>query len=132
MHFEQRVTFKTQTENTLIKLDKMIKTMYPFLNRKSKLNLKNKLLIYKAFFQPVMTYAAPAWKGIAQSHYKKLQIKQNKILKMIINVHPWFNTRELHRITNMATIKEYIERIYRKYHDSCESSEIPILNQLVA
>ena len=98
LHFEQRSTFKIHTENTLIKLDKMVNTKNPFFNRKSKLHLKNKLVIYKAFFRPIITYAAPAWKGIALYHHKTLQVKQNKILQIIINVHSWFNTRELQRL----------------------------------
>lgn len=62
--------------------------MYPFINRKSKLNTDNKLLIVKVIFHAILFYAAPAWQEVSACHVKKLQVCQNKLLKMIYNL-PW-------------------------------------------
>ena len=89
---DKRLTYKEHIEQTIVKAEKLLKVLHTFLHRKSKLNIKNKMLIYYSFLRPVITYATPIWKFCASTHKKRLQVLQNKILKIITNVPPWYRT----------------------------------------
>ena len=49
----------------------------------TRLPLRTKLLLFKTYIRPVMTYAAPAWAFIPKSSKKYLQAVQNKFLRII-------------------------------------------------
>lgn len=127
---DKRLTFKTHIENICIKTVKTLKVLYPFVNRRSKLCTKNKLLLYCACFRPMLTYAAAIFKSCAKTHIKKLQIIQNKMLKIIMNLPMWFSTRALHSLTNIPLLVDYIHILSTKYYNNCRMSENPILQQL--
>lgn len=63
---------------------------YPFNNRRSKLNLRNKRSLYKACpLQDIMPC-------IMTAHVEMLERTQNEILRMIANA-PWFIRNQLNR-----------------------------------
>lgn len=65
------------------KASKCVKSIYPLLAKKLKLSLHNKNTLYKSMIRPIMTYGSPVWYKTAFTHIKKLQIIQNKSLKLI-------------------------------------------------
>lgn len=110
---------------------KCFKSLYPLLNRNSKLSLENKLLLYKSIIRPILTYGAPVWKFTAKSHFKKLQIIQNKTLK-IINVLPWrFSTSNLHNLSNIPLLNEFIDKISLNFSIRSSSSNYELIRNLV-
>lgn len=67
-------------------VDKTVQTsraLYPLQCRRSFLNLKNKILIYKTIIRTQMLYGCSVWKSAANTHLQKIQIIQNKNLKII-------------------------------------------------
>jgi hypothetical protein len=85
------------------------------LHRKSDLNQENKLLIYKQIIRPSMCYASTIINSAAKTNMKRLQIIQNKIIKICINV-PWFTSTDfIHEITNIETIQEFNNKNYEKF-----------------
>ncbi|GFT46203.1 uncharacterized protein TNCV_1851041 [Trichonephila clavipes] len=56
--------------------------------RNSPLSLENKVILYKQVLRPIITYASPVWGAAAATHMKKIQVIQNKILRLITNA-PW-------------------------------------------
>lgn len=66
--------------------------------------------------RPVITYASPILNDIAQTHINKLQVFQNKMLRMILNV-PWYTSTEyIHHITNMEKIKQFIQKLNSNFN----------------
>ncbi|KAG5666233.1 hypothetical protein PVAND_017809 [Polypedilum vanderplanki] len=114
---DKRLTFGKHIDYVIAKTNIAIKILYPLLSRNSKLDTKNKLLIYKLAIRPIFTYGMPALKGIADTHLKKLQITQNKALKMILNRSHFENTSKLHKDADIPLVKEYIEKITRKFDE---------------
>jgi hypothetical protein len=83
---DKKLLFKPHIQHTTEKIQKLIRLLYPLINRRSHLDMKNKLLVYKTIFLPMMLYASPIWDACALSHLKLLQTHQNKCLKMILNL----------------------------------------------
>jgi len=113
--FDKRMTFQRHIEYVIERANTAVRVLYPLLCRKSRLNIQNKLLIYKLAIRPILTYATPAMNGISECHIKKLQIIQNKALKMITNVSRYERTTELHKNTNIPLIGDYIRKLTDKF-----------------
>lgn len=108
---DKKLTFKEHTFHILKKSDIAIKALYSLLSRKSRLARDCKLLLYKVAIRPIMTYAAPVFNSMATIHKKRLQIAQNKVLKMILDVPYRTSTDFVHQTTGMAKLSEFMRRL---------------------
>lgn len=129
---DRKLNFATHIKNSLSKCDKLTRTLYPLINRRSHLDKNSKLLLYKTVFKPSMTYGFPAWYDCAATHRKKMQVKQNRLLKMMLNLDPFHPTEDVHRIADMETIDDWFQRILPKFWTSCITSANPLLEPLAA
>ncbi|KAG5674276.1 hypothetical protein PVAND_004256 [Polypedilum vanderplanki] len=111
VHLDKRLTFKYHIENVTRKANNAIRTLYLLINRKSKLHITNKLLLYKLAIRPILTYGYPAFHGIiAATHTRKLQTLQNRTLKMILDRPWWESTEQIHAETKLPWINDYLQK----------------------
>lgn len=127
---DPKLTFSHHINYICEKTNTLIKTLYCLINRKASLNTGMKLLLYKIIFVPVMTYASSCWKDTAKTYHKKLQIQQNKILKLMMNKPRRFRTAALHEITNTKYISKINSERYTNFRASCEHSVNPLIANL--
>lgn len=127
---DKTLTFKLHIDLTIEKALKYFAILYPLLNRKSKLNISNKLVIYKAIIRSVLLYTCPVWGDCAVSHISKLQTVQNKCLKVIFNLPRSFPTNMLHKLANMPTIKQQISKINQQFKSKLPTSNNPLIRLL--
>ena len=120
---DSKMTFKAHISYTVDKHNKLVKLLYPFINRKSSMSLENKMIIVKVIFHAVMFYAAAVWSKTAKCH-------QNKLLKIIHDLPWYFSTAELHNITGIELITDKIERLTNNFIDKCLNSTITHINSL--
>lgn len=52
--FDSKLTFGKHVNNAICKVDKAVRSMYALLKRRSKLHLKNKMLVFKCILRPIM------------------------------------------------------------------------------
>lgn len=79
-------THSRKAHKILEKAHKVTRIFFSLLKRNLSMYVDNKLLLYKVMFRPILAYGCPAFDKLAKSHLKKLQIFQNKTIKMIINM----------------------------------------------
>lgn len=128
---DKNLSFGKHIEKTRNKALKCGRSLYPLLAPNSKLSHINKNVIYKSIIRPIMTYGCPVWSGAARTHIKKLQIIQNKQLKLI-NGLPWrFSTHQLHVNTGYQTIEDYMKKLVEKFQLRCMDSEFQLIRDLV-
>lgn len=113
---EKNMKYKKHISYVVERANIAVKTLYPLISRKSKLHLKNKLLIYKLAIRPILTYACPAFIDIAPCHIKTLQRFQNKTLKMILNKSRFERTQQIHEEAEVPLVKVYIEKLTTKFN----------------
>lgn len=128
---DKRLTFKQHIDSKLIRGENVIKAMYPLINRKSRLNVKLKSLIFKTIYRPGVLYGSPVFNHCAKTHKLKLQRQQNKLLKMILGVPTRTSTRQIHSDTNVEMVTDYMNRLTNDFFDRCRSSLHPDINELV-
>jgi hypothetical protein len=96
--------------------------LYPILNKRSSIQKKYSLLIYNQILRPLLTYACPVWGKYATSYINKIQIFQNKVLRIITNA-PWFiRNINLHKDLQTQEIVDHIKTLSENFHSSMLNS----------
>ena len=86
---DERLTWKPHIEHVRNKALGGMAALRPITGRRSKLSLKNKVLLYTSMIRPIMTYAAPVWGYARPKLIERLQVVQNRILRETVDA-PWF------------------------------------------
>jgi hypothetical protein len=78
--------------------------------------------MYKQLLRPLLTYAYPIWGNCLATHIRKIQIFQNKILRIIKNA-PWFiRNVNLHMDIQILEIQDHIRALAKNVHSSFQKS----------
>lgn len=131
IHLDRKLTFQYHITTIQNKVNLYIKILYPLINRKSSLSNFNKITILKVVFQSIILYGCPAWETCAISHVKKLQICQNKVLKMMLNLPRRYPTDLLHELSNTYKVADRISTITNKFRTSCEMSDNSLISSIL-
>ena len=94
---------------TLIKLYPVFKNKY--------LPQKSKLILYKSLIRTAMLYACPVWSLISQTNVNKLQVVQNKFLRIIGDYRRFSLISQIHKDLNIDYVKDSILRQSVNYFD---------------
>lgn len=128
---DKLLTFQTNADYLISKSEKMIKALYPLINRKSKISVDNKLILFKTIFRPTFTYASPIWSNCAKTHLNRIQIHQNKILKIMLGLPRRTPTITLHDDTNLELVQNYVIRMRDRFTLNCQNNMNTDINQLL-
>lgn len=124
---DKKLNFGKHIEETTKKCSNVVKSLWPLINYRSRLNLKNKNLIFKSVIRPALTFACPLWYKAAKTHIQKLQIIQNKCLKIIYNLRWRYPTQLLHSRTGYEKILEFMIKLSEKFYNSNTQSIYPLI-----
>lgn len=127
---DSKLLFRPHVDDRVTKSIIMLKRLYPLINRRSKLSTANKLAVYKQIVLPMLEYGSPIWIGCAQTHLKKLQVIQNKFLKMILNLPPHTRTSEVHRLACLDPIVNRLEKNAIRHRTRTLASEWQTIRSL--
>ena len=95
--------------------------MYWIIGRNSKLNLRNKRLIYNQIIKPIWTYGIQLWGCTKPSNRLIIQRVQNKCLRSITGAY-WFERNEdLHSDLDIPTVEEVIRCFAGKHEKRLHS-----------
>lgn len=119
---DNKLNFRKHIESLAEKTIKASRSLYPLIGKNSFLSYKNKNLLYSGVLRPILTSTCPAWSKAAITHLRKLQVIQNKILKIINRLHWRFPTAQLHTLTGFETITEYIRKLTTSFEEKSRSS----------
>ena len=127
---DKRLTYKNHFVTNNLACEKIIKMLYSLLNSKSKLTPENKKLIYLMVIRSKLLYGSPIWANCAKIYKKKLQVIQNRCLKLIYGLPKRFSTIELHQKANLPTIETFMNHINLKFRLKLSSIPNPIVQNL--
>lgn len=115
MHLDQRLTYEHHINAVLKKAYGIMKSIFPLVVGKTTTNTR--MLLYKAIIRPTLTYAAPAWCGAAKTRLRRLQVYQNKYLRLATASERRTRIEELHHRGEIQTIQDYISEISQKFYE---------------
>lgn len=116
---DRKLTFKQHVEHAVNKASAAsFSSLYCILNRKSCASIDCKLRIYKSHIRPILTYACPVFANAAHCHLNKLQLFENKLLRMIQNIHwnDFKSTEVIHDSANIPLISKFMSRLTANFY----------------
>jgi hypothetical protein len=130
LHLDRRLTWNKHIFTKRKHLATILTKLFWLLGRKSKLDLNNKLLIYKVAIKPIWTYGIQLWGTTSTSNIKIMERFQSKALRLITNA-PWYVPNAVIRNDlQIPTIKEEITRPSSKYSAGLNTHPTHLVAQL--
>lgn len=96
VYLDTRLTWTPHIKYKIQAANQRLAQLYPLINRSSAMRTNCTLLIYKAILRPLILYACPVWGGTATSNLQKIQIFQNKLLRIAVNARWFIRNTQLH------------------------------------
>lgn len=127
---DEKLLFSTHVNNTRTKCLILLNRLYPLINKTSKLSLTNKLAVYKQIVLPVLDYAAPIWDMCAKSHKNKLQIIQNRFLKLILGLDRNARTTVVHDMAKVELLETRFQKIKNNFINKARLSEYETIRNI--
>lgn len=113
--FDKRISFIQHLTTAINKVYMARNKLYPLLNRNSTIKTETKIILYKTIIRPILSYAAPAWNNVTNAQYARLQITQNRLLRLITNSDIYTNMNRLHLTYNVPKIREYLKEMAKNF-----------------
>ncbi|GFT14608.1 RNA-directed DNA polymerase from mobile element jockey [Trichonephila clavipes] len=127
LHLDSRLTYKKHIDYLSDKFWGRIALAISLIGRSSPLSLENKVILYKQTLRPILTYGSSIWAAAAPTRIKRIQVIQNKILRIITNA-PWYVRNDvIHHDLHMEPIDNYITRVSRNIFTTIQNHENPII-----
>ena len=79
---------------------------------------KTLMRLYKSYIRPVLEYGAPVILGASETYIKKLQIIQNKAIRIAYKLDPLSHTEDIHKIAKIDLIEDRFQILTYKFIDS--------------
>lgn len=81
---DEKLTYREHIQTSIQKGYIALRYLYPLMISKN-LTMQTKVVMYKMLIRPILIYAAPAWRGAAFTNLRKLQVFENKCLRLTTN-----------------------------------------------
>lgn len=111
IHLDSKLSWRFHIRETLKKAEAARASLSYLLALKSRLSLRNKLLLYKAFIRPIITYGCMAYAGAPKSTLERLQVFQNQTLCRIVSATRYIHNDVIHRNLNIRPIFSEIKKL---------------------
>ena len=105
--------------------------LYWLTGRRSKLNIQNKITLYKAVIKPVWTYGIQLWGTASNSNIEILQRFQSKTLRSLLNAPCYVTNETIHRDLKIPTVKDEIRKSRSRYNTRVNNHHNPLVIQLL-
>jgi endonuclease/exonuclease/phosphatase family metal-dependent hydrolase len=127
---DTRLSFKPHIHECVSKANKAISTLFCLLKRNSTASVESKLIIYKTYIRPIITYASTIFHNCPKSHFSRLQILQNKCLRMILSAPYDSRITKLHAELKIPTIEEFVAKCAKTFYEKTTEHENDLIRPL--
>lgn len=127
---DPKLTFRANIADNHVRARKAMAALYCLLKKNSTLSRDAKITVYRAYIRPIMTYACPVFANCAKCHMQRLQVLQNKCLRMVLNAP--FRTRisSLHKSTGIPMIKTFVDKLTDNFYTQSAKSSNKLVSRL--
>lgn len=130
---DRKLTWSAHINYTLKRANIKLFQLYPLLNKTSSLSMRTATMLYKSLLMSILTYAAPVWGHAGDIHIRKLQLFQNKVLRIVTKAPVCTKLRIIHKDLNVPFIKQHIQHLavnlYKGAHSHPTSTLISSLGR---
>ena len=121
--FDTRLTWSQHITETVKKGRQAIGMLYPLISKGSRMSKHNKILLYRQVVRPMLTYGSVVWGTAAHEHISKLQVIQNRFLKLALEAPYRTSTAQIHEESGIDYISVYIKKAAVKTINKAQKHE---------
>lgn len=126
---DRKLTWGPHIRSATQKATGKLVSLYPLL-RNAQLSVTAKLRLYTSVIRSAALYASPVWGGCAASHRNRLQVVQNKILRVSLSLPRWTRMSEVHADLGLQTVDQCIAAQAARFYASLEAVPNPQVSAL--
>ncbi len=115
------LSFKPHIDKVISKTRKMVAMLYPVLKRNNTASIKSKVTVYRSVIRPIITYACPIFSNCPVTHFKKLQIQQNKCLRLALNASYDTRITALHKESGVPLVRDFVDKVTDNFYRNAAS-----------
>lgn len=131
IYLDKRLIWKKHIKTKRKALDIQLSKLSFLFNKRSRVSLQNKILIYKCILKPIWTYGIQLWGTASSSNLEILQRFQSKALRKIAGA-PWFVTNaQIHNDFEIPTIQQEIRKQLVAYQERIQRHPNPFACNLM-
>lgn len=127
---DNKLLFKQNIDINISKAKKVMATLYGMLKKNSGVHEFEKITLYRSYIRPILTYACPIFSHAAKTHLNKLQVLQNKCLRMVLNARYRTRISTLHRRSKIPTISSFISKLSKSFYENSAKSSNRLIKSL--
>lgn len=129
VYLDKTLNFNTHIDNCLNKAQKSFMALLPLLSITSPLENELKIFIYKQYIRPIVLYACPIYSSASKNNINKIQIFQNKILRIALRKRKRTRIKELHALANLQEVPDKISEFAHKFY-LCTTKTNPLTKHI--
>lgn len=130
VNLDTKLTFKSHIDKVVNMTKGIVKTLYCLLKKNNTVSKHSKISVYRSIIRPIMTYACTIFNNCAFTHFKKLQIQQNKCLRLVLNSDRYTRITKLHSDSGIPTIRDFVDKLNRAFYERATSHTNRLINSL--
>ncbi|GFW21863.1 RNA-directed DNA polymerase from mobile element jockey [Trichonephila clavipes] len=127
---DKNLTFRQHITYVRNKFKNATRQLYSLIGKKSKLNRRNKMLIYTLILKPLLTYASPIWAHAARTNINLIEISQNVILRQILDAHWYMWNADIRSALQIPTIRQTIRKLANNFFSNIDGHENPSIQAI--
>jgi hypothetical protein len=114
--FDTHLTFAPHAASIITRATDRLKVMKALSGTSWGHQKETQMLTFKSLIRPVISYACPVWfPNLAQGHVDRLQVVQNKALRIATGAHVMSHIDHLHSETEVLPVGEHLSMLCSQY-----------------
>ena len=100
------------------------------LDKRSKLPIHYKKLVYTTIIRPIWTYGIELWGSIKPSNSSRIQSLQSKILRKILDAPYYVTNKLIHKDLNIPFVADLTQNRYASFYSKLLNHPNPLILNL--
>lgn len=127
---DQKLLFGQHIDQQVQKARTIVRSLFCLLKKNNSVSSYNKVAIYRSIVRPVMTYACQIFNNCAKCHLEKIQVQQNKVLRMALNAEWYTRTVDLHAEARIPFIRDFIDKLTLNFYERAKHHDNNLIKNL--
>ena len=124
---DTKLSFKNHITQSIQRANKAVSILFCILKKNSHASVESKMTIYRAYIRPILTYAGILFQNCPKTHFGRLQVMQNKSLRMALSKPYATRISKLHKEAKIPTIREFVDKNTKKFYETTKSHDNPLV-----
>ncbi|GFY01599.1 RNA-directed DNA polymerase from mobile element jockey [Trichonephila clavipes] len=125
---DKKLTFKSHLKKITCKFKNRLQALHNLLSKNSKLSTNNKRQIYMQYLLPILTYASQIWGITSNRNLDRIQILQNRALRLILNAPTYIKRIHIHKDLKIPALTSRIKKLATAFYEQVNAHSNSLIN----